>query len=234
MLVSDILARAALIAGYRTTGSEQQLAIDAYNAWYSKVCRKSGNGDTTANYTVTASQDYYDVTAVLAGASASRVNNVSFCNTTAVNAPRQPLKQVGHRELNQYRFDAGSTGIPEVYAMLGTRKIGFFPNPQINSIITVNYSEKPVLYTTAASATATPALVDDEFHPTLMVYGTLAGITHRDGNLAVWQSWVQMAESYLSDYDEFVDSFGGESAPLMTVDDSAAAYYPDQRSRRTP
>jgi hypothetical protein len=226
--VSEILDRASKITGLKLTGNERTFAHQSFKAWYKKVLRKSGASDAITTYTFVGSSDDYLWTTILAGSSPSRINGLWVVHG---GGGLTPIKNVGLAELMEHRMGAASPGIPELACGLGTRRVAFYNNPTIGTQIKVAFTEKPADADLEDNTADTPSLIDDEWHDTLLVWGTVAEMVTKDAKLEQYKVWVGRADQELADYIQHVDEFMGDATPLFVDGQHTHMRYPDERRR---
>lgn len=228
---SAILDRCSQNSGLKLTGNERQLLLDALNAFHKRVLRMSRVSETVASYSVTASASSY-AASTLCGTATVGLHSIRVADGSTT---RQLVRKSLDFLLDQQLIDASSQGYPEFYAIQGgggaNAKVLFYPLPTVGQTIRTVYVPTPSALTDSTSSSPDSS-IDDEWHMTLLMWGTLAEAFAKDEKLDSYKIWVQRAEEKLAEFMEYCDEFGGSSASELEVGyNHYGNPYPDYRSR---
>lgn len=232
--VTELLDRACYVSGLRTTGSERTLVKQALNDAYLNVVMDSECYEESATKTVSSSADIYDLSSdfSLGPTELLKIKNIVFTQGTQA---LYPLKHVSENEFNEWRNGYGAAGTPMVYCIIGTNKIGFWPQPGANSSFKIRYVKTPPTLVESAPGAGeeiTPSKVFSAFHWNTLLPLTVAQALEKDQRIQDAMYWRGQYQEGLLKLKMYVDTFGGEASPMHIMDRMGYTSYPDQTGSR--
>lgn len=223
---SAIIDRACQLTGLNSAASstERVMALDILNNVYYRVVSETESTVASATYTVAATANDYDVSAVV-GATPMKIRRIQ----SVVGGTTNDLTIVSEDEILNLREGVASPGITSLVAPMGTTKVMFYPNPNVGTVINTYYVGYPTALTdaTSSSPTAVPTL----YHWDVLLSGMVIDMLAKDQRIGDMQAWNGLYQDGLSRLKQHSASFLGEPYSISLPQQSPWRRYRDERSR---
>lgn len=210
--VTEILDRVSRKTGTMATGNERADALAALNSVYQRAVLQSECYANETTYTFTASSDSYAVSAIATDILLIQ-NIVHNAGSYYKNLLQKPIGWLKAR-----RNGSNPGGYPRIYSMLGTNKIAFYPNPNVNDTVDVTYIQvPPTLVESGPSAgeESTPTAIPAVFHDDVLMAGTIVHMLEEDQRSGDADRWAQRYQAGLYALSEYANTFGGSDQAIQ-------------------
>jgi len=210
--VTEILDRVSRKTGTMATGNERADALAALNSVYKRAVLQTECYANVASYAFTTSSDSYAVSAV--STDIMLIQDISHNS----DAYYKKLLQKPISWITSRRSGSSSTGFPRCYAMIGTNKIAFYPNPNIGDTISVTYVQTPptlVESGPSAGEESTPTAIPAVFHDDVLMAGTIVHMLDEDQRIDDAGAWSQRYQAGLYALSEWANTFGGTDQAIQ-------------------
>lgn len=224
--VSVILDRACQLTGLNSTaaGTERVMALAVLENVYQRVLMETECTVASASYTVAATANDYDVSAVL-GTTPLKIRRLQADIGTGVS----DLWIVSEDELLSQRESLGSPATPFLVAPMGMSKLMFYPNPGVGTVIKSYYVPTPTALTDATSSS--PSAVPAQFHWDVLLPGVVVDLLAKDQRIGDMQAWNGIYEMGLSRMKEHSASFLGDAYRVGLPNQITSRRFRDERWR---